>query len=442
MNNNAEKQYELNKELAQMLKGGVIMDVTTPEQAKIAEEAGACAVMALERIPADIRAAGGVSRMSDPKMIRGIQEAVSIPVMAKCRIGHFAEAQILEAIEIDYIDESEVLSPADDVYHIDKKQFKVPFVCGAKDLGEALRRINEGASMIRTKGEPGTGDVVQAVRHMRMMNREIARITSMRQDELFEVAKELRVPYELVLKVHDTGRLPVVNFAAGGVATPADAALMMQLGAEGVFVGSGIFKSGNPKKRADAIVKAVTNYKDAKMLAELSSDLGEAMVGINESEIQLLMAEENKMKIAVLAVQGAFMEHEKALQRLGAETVELRKAEDLEQDFDGLVLPGGESTVQSRLLKELSMFEPLKEKIEEGLPVLATCAGLILLAQNVSNDEKRGFATLPVTVKRNAYGRQLGSFYYEGGIKGIGTYPMEFIRAPYLSGMMWKYLLK
>ena len=287
MNNNAEKQYELNKELAQMLKGGVIMDVTTPEQAKIAEEAGACAVMALERIPADIRAAGGVSRMSDPKMIRGIQEAVSIPVMAKCRIGHFAEAQILEAIEIDYIDESEVLSPADDVYHIDKKQFKVPFVCGAKDLGEALRRINEGASMIRTKGEPGTGDVVQAVRHMRMMNREIARITSMRQDELFEVAKELRVPYELVLKVHDTGRLPVVNFAAGGVATPADAALMMQLGAEGVFVGSGIFKSGNPKKRADAIVKAVTNYKDAKMLAELSADLGEAMVGINESEIQL-----------------------------------------------------------------------------------------------------------------------------------------------------------
>ena len=294
MNNNAEKQYELNKELAQMLKGGVIMDVTTPEQAKIAEEAGACAVMALERIPADIRAAGGVSRMSDPTMIRGIQEAVSIPVMAKCRIGHFAEAQILEAIEIDYIDESEVLSPADDVYHIDKKQFKVPFVCGAKDLGEALRRINEGASMIRTKGEPGTGDVVQAVRHMRMMNREIARITSMRQDELFEVAKELRVPYELVLKVHDTGRLPVVNFAAGGVATPADAALMMQLGAEGVFVGSGIFKSGNPKKRADAIVKAVTNYKDAKMLAELSSDLGEAMVGINESEIQLLMAERGK----------------------------------------------------------------------------------------------------------------------------------------------------
>ena len=288
------RQYELNKELAQMLKGGVIMDVTTPEQAKIAEEAGACAVMALERIPADIRAAGGVSRMSDPKMIRGIQEAVSIPVMAKCRIGHFAEAQILEAIEIDYIDESEVLSPADDVYHIDKKQFKVPFVCGAKDLGEALRRINEGASMIRTKGEPGTGDVVQAVRHMRMMNREIARITSMRQDELFEVPKELRVPYELVLKVHDTGRLPVVNFAAGGVATPADAALMMQLGAEGVFVGSGIFKSGNPKKRADAIVKAVTNYKDAKMLAELSSDLGEAMVGINESEIQLLMAERGK----------------------------------------------------------------------------------------------------------------------------------------------------
>ena len=293
MSTNNER-YELNKNLAQMLKGGVIMDVTTPEQAKIAEAAGACAVMALERIPADIRAAGGVSRMSDPKMIKGIQEAVSIPVMAKCRIGHFAEAQVLQAIEIDYIDESEVLSPADDVYHINKRGFDVPFVCGAKDLGEALRRINEGASMIRTKGEPGTGDVVQAVRHMRMMNREIARITSMRQDELFEVAKELRVPYELVLKVHDTGRLPVVNFAAGGVATPADAALMMQLGAEGVFVGSGIFKSGNPKKRADAIVKAVTNYKDAKMLAELSSDLGEAMVGINESEIQLLMAERGK----------------------------------------------------------------------------------------------------------------------------------------------------
>ena len=289
-----ENRYELNKQLAQMLKGGVIMDVTTPEQAKIAEEAGACAVMALERIPADIRAAGGVSRMSDPKMIRGIQEAVSIPVMAKCRIGHFVEAQILEAIEIDYIDESEVLSPADDIYHINKKEFKVPFVCGARDLGEALRRIAEGASMIRTKGEPGTGDVVQAVRHMRMMNREIARITSMRQDELFEVAKELRVPYELVLKVHDTGRLPVVNFAAGGVATPADAALMMQLGAEGVFVGSGIFKSGNPAKRANAIVKAVTNYTDAKMIAELSEDLGEAMVGINESEIQILMAERGK----------------------------------------------------------------------------------------------------------------------------------------------------
>mgnify|MGYP000813897689 FL=1 len=292
--NNTKEQYELNRELAQMLKGGVIMDVTNAGQAKIAEAAGACAVMALERIPADIRAAGGVARMSDPKLIREIQGAVSIPVMAKCRIGHFAEAQILQALEIDYIDESEVLSPADDVYHIDKKQFKVPFVCGAKDLGEALRRINEGASMIRTKGEPGTCDVVQAVRHMRMMNREIARITSMRQDELFEVAKELRVPYELVLKVHDTGRLPVVNFAAGGVATPADAALMMQLGAEGVFVGSGIFKSGNPKKRADAIVKAVTNYKDAKMLAELSADLGEAMVGINESEIQLLMAERGK----------------------------------------------------------------------------------------------------------------------------------------------------
>lgn len=290
----ANKRYELNKELAQMLKGGVIMDVTTPEQAKIAEEAGACAVMALERIPADIRAAGGVARMSDPAMIKGIQEAVSIPVMAKCRIGHFAEAQILEAIEIDYIDESEVLSPADDVFHIDKTKFNVPFVCGAKDLGEALRRINEGASMIRTKGEPGTGDVVQAVRHMRMMNQEIARIGSMREDELYEVAKELRVPYDLVLYVHENHRLPVVNFAAGGVATPADAALMMQLGAEGVFVGSGIFKSGNPKKRAQAIVKAVTNYNDYEMLAELSEDLGEAMVGINEQEIELLMAKRGK----------------------------------------------------------------------------------------------------------------------------------------------------
>lgn len=288
--NMANNRYELNKELAQMLKGGVIMDVTTPEQARIAQEAGACAVMALERIPADIRAAGGVSRMSDPKMIKGIQEAVSIPVMAKCRIGHFAEAQILEAIEIDYIDESEVLSPADDVYHIDKTKFKVPFVCGAKDLGEALRRINEGASMIRTKGEPGTGDVVQAVRHMRKMNQEIARLTSMREDELFQAAKELQVPYDLVAYVHEHGKLPVVNFAAGGVATPADAALMMQLGAEGVFVGSGIFKSGDPKKRAAAIVQAVTNYQDAKLLAELSEDLGEALVGINEQEIQLLMA--------------------------------------------------------------------------------------------------------------------------------------------------------
>lgn len=289
-----KKQYELNKGLAQMLKDGVIMDVTTPEQAKIAEAAGACAVMALERIPADIRAAGGVSRMSDPKMIKGIQEAVSIPVMAKCRIGHFVEAQLLQAIEIDYIDESEVLSPADDVYHIDKTQFQVPFVCGARDLGEALRRINEGASMIRTKGEPGTGDVVQAVRHMRKMNADIRRITSMRTDELFEEAKQLQVPYELVLYVHKNGKLPVVNFAAGGVATPADAALMMQLGAEGVFVGSGIFKSGNPAKRASAIVQAVTNYTDAKLIAELSEDLGEAMVGINPSEIQIIMEERGK----------------------------------------------------------------------------------------------------------------------------------------------------
>ncbi|SHN63438.1 pyridoxal 5'-phosphate synthase lyase subunit PdxS [Desulfitobacterium chlororespirans] len=288
------KRYELNKELAQMLKGGVIMDVTTPEQAKIAEAAGACAVMALERIPADIRAVGGVSRMSDPKMIKGIMAAVSIPVMAKCRIGHFVEAQILEAVEIDYIDESEVLSPADDVYHIDKTRFKVPFVCGAKDLGEALRRINEGAAMIRTKGEPGTGDIVQAVRHMRMINRQINRIVGMREDELFQEAKELQVPYDLVLYVHEHKRLPVVNFAAGGVATPGDAALMMQLGAEGVFVGSGIFKSGDPEKRAQAIVKAVTNYQDPKVLAELSEDLGEAMVGINEQEIELLMAERGK----------------------------------------------------------------------------------------------------------------------------------------------------
>ena len=288
------KRYELNKELAQMLKGGVIMDVTTPEQAKIAEEAGACAVMALEKIPADIRAAGGVARMSDPKMVKGIQQAVSIPVMAKVRIGHIMEAKILEAIEIDYIDESEVLSPADDIYHINKKEFKVPFVCGARDLGEALRRIAEGASMIRTKGEPGTGDVVQAVRHMRAMNAEIRRIQNLRADELFEAAKQLQVPVDLVEYVHENGKLPVVNFAAGGVATPADAALMMQLGAEGVFVGSGIFKSGNPAKRAASIVKAVTNYTDAKLIAELSTDLGEAMVGINEQEIELLMAERGK----------------------------------------------------------------------------------------------------------------------------------------------------
>lgn len=294
MENNKNTQYELNKGLAQMLKGGVIMDVTTPEQARIAEAAGACAVMALERIPADIRAAGGVSRMSDPKMIKGIQEAVSIPVMAKCRIGHFVEAQVLEAIEIDYIDESEVLSPAGDVYHINKRDFKVPFVCGARDLGEALRRINEGASMIRTKGEPGTGDIVQAVRHMRKMNSEIAKLTSMREDELFEATKNLQVPFELVKFVHDNGKLPVVNFAAGGVATPADAALMMQLGAEGVFVGSGIFKSGDPAKRAAAIVKAVTNFTDAKLIAELSEDLGEAMVGINESEIKIIMEKRGK----------------------------------------------------------------------------------------------------------------------------------------------------
>ena len=292
--NTPEEQVKLNRQLAQMLKGGVIMDVTTPEQARIAEEAGACAVMALERIPADIRAAGGVSRMSDPKMIKGIQEAVSIPVMAKCRIGHFVEAQLLEAIEIDYIDESEVLSPADDTYHIDKTKFSVPFVCGARDLGEALRRIAEGATMIRTKGEPGTGDVIQAVRHMRKMNQQIHHVVSLREDELFEEAKQLAVPVELIKYVHENGKLPVVNFAAGGVATPADAALMMQLGAEGVFVGSGIFKSGNPAKRAQAIVKAVTNFTDAKLIAELSEDLGEAMVGINADEIELIMEERGR----------------------------------------------------------------------------------------------------------------------------------------------------
>ena len=292
--NTPEEQVKLNRQLAQMLKGGVIMDVTTPEQARIAEEAGGCAVMALERIPADIRAAGGVSRMSDPKMIKGIQEAVSIPVMAKCRIGHFVEAQLLEAIEIDYIDESEVLSPADDTYHIDKTKFSVPFVCGARDLGEALRRIAEGATMIRTKGEPGTGDVIQAVRHMRKMNQQIRHVVSLREDELFEEARQLAVPVELVKYVHENGKLPVVNFAAGGVATPADAALMMQLGAEGVFVGSGIFKSGNPAKRAQAIVKAVTNYTDAKLIAELSEDLGEAMVGINADEIELIMEERGR----------------------------------------------------------------------------------------------------------------------------------------------------
>ena len=425
----ANERYALNKQLAQMLKGGVIMDVTTPEQAKIAEEAGACAVMALERIPADIRAAGGVARMSDPKMIQEIQAAVSIPVMAKCRIGHFVEAQLLQAIEIDYIDESEVLSPADDVYHVNKREFEVPFVCGAKDLGEALRRINEGASMIRTKGEPGTGDIVQAVRHMRMMNKQIAQISALRKDELFEVAKQLQVPYELVEYVHNHKKLPVVNFAAGGVATPADAALMMQLGAEGVFVGSGIFKSGNPKKRAAAIVKAVTNYTDAKLIAKLSEDLGEAMVGINEQEIEIIM------KIAVLALQGAFIEHEKKLEQLGATCIELRQKSDLDQDFDGLVLPGGESTVQGKLLKELDMFDDLQKRIQDGLPTLATCAGLILLAKEIENQNQTYFSTIPMTIKRNAYGRQLGSFHTIEEMKGIGKVPMTFIRAPYIESV-------
>ena len=432
-------QYELNKGLAQMLKGGVIMDVTTPEQAKIAEAAGACAVMALERIPADIRAAGGVSRMSDPKMIKGIQDAVSIPVMAKCRIGHFVEAQILQAIEIDYIDESEVLSPADDIYHIDKTQFNVPFVCGARDLGEALRRINEGASMIRTKGEPGTGDVVQAVRHMRKMNSEIRKITSMHKDELFEEAKQLQVPYDLVLYVHDNGKLPVVNFAAGGVATPADAALMMQLGAEGVFVGSGIFKSGNPAKRASAIVQAVTNYQDAALIARLSEDLGEAMVGINPSRLLWKNVDARKevliiMIIGILAVQGAFIEHAHMIESLGHTAKQLRQRDDLE-GIDGLILPGGESTVQGQLLNKLDMMDDIRCMINNGLPTLATCAGLILLARHIADDDTVHIGTLPVTVKRNAYGRQLSSFVTNADIKHIGNYPMTFIRAPYINSV-------
>lgn len=395
--------------------------------------------MALERIPADIRAAGGVSRMSDPKMIKGIQEAVSIPVMAKCRIGHFVEAQVLEAIEIDYIDESEVLSPADDVYHINKRDFKLPFVCGARDLGEALRRINEGASMIRTKGEPGTGDIVQAVRHMRKMNSEIAKLTSMREDELFEAAKNLQVPFELVKFVHDNGKLPVVNFAAGGVATPADAALMMQLGAEGVFVGSGIFKSGDPAKRAAAIVKAVTNLL---MQSSSQSFLRISVRLWSESTRARLKSswkkEANKMKsglkIGVLAVQGAFIEHKRMLESLGCECVELRRKSDI-CDLDGLVLPGGESTVQGKLLRELDMFDELKERIANGLPVLATCAGLILLASHISNDDNVYFGTLPVTVKRNAYGRQLGSFEATARFDNSFDFTMTFIRAPYVEAI-------
>ena len=405
-------RFELNKNLAQMLKGGVIMDVTTPEQAKIAEEAGACAVMALERIPADIRAAGGVSRMSDPKMIKGIQEAVSIPVMAKCRIGHFVEAQVLEAIEIDYIDESEVLSPADDKYHIDKTRFKVPFVCGAKDLGEALRRINEGAAMIRTKGEPGTGDVVQAVRHMRMMQSEIRRLTSMSEDELFDAAKELQVPYDLVLYVHENGKLPVVNFAAGGVATPADAALMMQLGAEGVFVVIVIFKSGKPKKRAAAIV-----LTSKRLNCSWRSE------------------ENNRMTIGVLALQGAFIEHEQKLSALGVDSFEIRQRRDIDRDFDALIIPGGESTVMGKLLRELELYDPLKERIEAGMPVFGTCAGLLLLAERIENDSRVHFGTMSISAVRNAYGRQLGSFYTEEEFEGIGKIPMTFIRAPYIESV-------
>ena len=427
-------RYDLNKNLAQMLKGGVIMDVQNPEQARIAEAAGAAAVMALERIPADIRAVGGVSRMSDPKMIKEIQDAVSIPVMAKVRIGHFVEAQILQAIEIDYIDESEVLTPADDLIHVDKTKFDVPFVCGAKDLGEALRRISEGASMIRTKGEPGTGDVVQAVHHLRLMNQEIRRIQNLREDELYITAKDLQVPIDLVRYVHEHGKLPVVNFAAGGVATPADAALMMQLGAEGVFVGSGIFKSGDPKKRAEAIVKAVTNFDRPDILAQVSEDLGEAMVGINKDEIEILMAERGKQitKIGILALQGAFAEHEQVLNSLSVQTVQIRNRQDWEthSDLDGLILPGGESTVMGKLLHDLDLFEPIKAKIEEGLPVFGTCAGLILLAKTIVGDQTKHLASMDINVARNAYGRQLGSFLTNADFKGIGEIPMVFIRGP------------
>ena len=427
-------RYDLNKNLAQMLKGGVIMDVQNPEQARIAEAAGAAAVMALERIPADIRAVGGVSRMSDPKMIKEIQEAVSIPVMAKVRIGHFVEAQILQAIEIDYIDESEVLTPADDLIHVDKTKFDVPFVCGAKDLGEALRRISEGASMIRTKGEPGTGDIVQAVHHLRLMNQEIRRIQNLREDELYITAKDLQVPIDLVRYVHEHGKLPVVNFAAGGVATPADAALMMQLGAEGVFVGSGIFKSGDPKKRAEAIVKAVTNYDRPDILAQVSEDLGEAMVGINKDEIEILMAERGKQmtKIGILALQGAFAEHEQVLNSLSVQTVQIRNHQDWEthSDLDGLILPGGESTVMGKLLHDLDLFEPIKAKIEKGLPVFGTCAGLILLAKTIVGDQTKHVASMDISVARNAYGRQLGSFVTNADFKGIGEIPMVFIRGP------------
>ena len=432
-------RYDLNKNLAQMLKGGVIMDVQNPEQARIAEAAGAAAVMALERIPADIRAVGGVSRMSDPKMIKEIQDAVSIPVMAKVRIGHFVEAQILQAIEIDYIDESEVLTPADDLIHVDKTQFDVPFVCGAKDLGEALRRISEGASMIRTKGEPGTGDIVQAVHHLRLMNQEIRRIQNLREDELYITAKDLQVPIDLVRYVHEHGKLPVVNFAAGGVATPADAALMMQLGAEGVFVGSGIFKSGDPKKRAEAIVKAVTNYNRPDILAQVSEDLGEAMVGINKDEIDILMAERGKQmtKIGILALQGAFAEHEQLLKALGVETVQIRNRQDWEAhaDLDGLILPGGESTVMGKLLHDLDLFEPIKAKIDEGLPVFGTCAGLILLAKTIVGDQTNHLASMDINVARNAYGRQLVSFVTDAELKGIGEIPMVFIRGPIIEAV-------
>ena len=435
-------RYELNKNLAQMLKGGVIMDVTTPEQAKIAEQAGAAAVMALERIPADIRAAGGVSRMSDPKMIRGIQNAVSIPVMAKVRIGHFVEAQILQALEIDYIDESEVLSPADGVYHIDKTKFRVPFVCGAKNLGEALRRIAEGASMIRTKGEPGTGDVIQAVTHMRSMMRDIRRLQALPEDELYNEAKELEVPYDLVKYVHENGKLPVVNFAAGGVATPADAALMMQLGAEGVFVGSGIFKSGLRRLRYLQVRQSGEEGPRHRQRSDQLQRRRPAGGGIHRLRRghgghqrggdHNPYGRERQMRIGILALQGAFLEHGQMLEGLHAEHFEIRQRSDLDSPMDGLILPGGESTAMGKLMDCLDMLQPLRERISGGLPVFGTCAGMILLAKDLGDEPRRFLQTMDIRVLRNAYGRQLGSFFTRGAFAGMKDVPMTFIRAPYI----------